>query len=200
MNKNIFAGFFCLAILLFSSFMLLAGCEASMTPAKAADAVKKEEFVEIDTDEMVKLRTWHFTSGVPNNAIELNHADENVEFECAVDNGHFNFFAYDGRSGFDTISVNCLTAKSGDKIYWRHTLNVEQAFVTITVKAEDSIIGYAVIKIYQKNPLFHTANILKAVLIPKVDNRYQSVSEEQIKKIINKIINDNRGINLENAV
>lgn len=109
---------------------------------------------------MIELHTWFFTSGIPNNAIVFKHTDENAKFECVVDLGQFGF----GENG-----TKSTTVKAGDTIYWNNTADIEQAFVSVIVKIDNNIVGYAVIKIIQnRGPADHTANILKEVSIPKI--------------------------------
>jgi hypothetical protein len=150
----------------------------------------RKTFVEVETTEMVKLHTWTFTSGVPNNAIVFKHSDENAQFECATDKGQFGFGSDGGQS---------LIAKSGDTIHWSHTEFVEQAFVSIIVKIDDEIVGYAVVKVLINNgPADHKAEILKSVEFQKANDGFQTITIEQIQATINQIIKNNGGNTHEN--
>lgn len=122
--------------------------------------VFQKAFMEVTTDEMIELNTWFFTSGIPNNAIVFKHTDENAKFECVVDHGQFGF----GENG-----IKSTTVKAGDTICWSSIADIEQAFISVIVKIDENIVGYAVIKIIQnRGPADYTANILKEVSIPKI--------------------------------
>jgi len=140
----------------------------------------EKNFIEIETEDMIELHTWFFTSGVPNNAIVLKHENKNIVFECSVDNGDLK--------ALSTQYMKNLNANSGDIIYWKPDTIIEQAFVDIVLKSEDYIVGYAVIEILQDtSSVDHTASVLKSVLIPKIDGEYQKVTEKQVETAIEKI-------------
>jgi len=135
-----------------------------------------QDIFEVEPEDMIVLHTWFFTSGIPNNAINVNYPDEAAVFECTVDKGHF---------GYEQNAPQSLTAKPGDTFYWQEFGgNIEQAFVEIILKIDDNIIGYAIIEIYQPSGASHSARLLKSVLFPEAGGEYQNISEEYIKAVI----------------
>ena len=128
---------------------------------------------EID-EELVELRTWFFTSGVPNNLIEVKHSDPNAEFQLTADKGAFRF---DGEWR-QTATIN-----SGELISWQSLGIIEGAYVDVIVTVDDNIVGYAVVKITQReiSILDYGAEIVKSVVFPKVDGEYQKVTQEKVE-------------------
>jgi len=146
---------------------------------------KDSEIVEVETADMIELHTWYFTSGLPNNAIKLNHTDDNVIFACSVDNGQFGF----GMNGLKTMIAN-----SGDTLYWQdvdaEVSVIGHAFFETVLKADNNIIGYAVVRINATTYMWYNATILKAALFPKIDDEYQNITEEYVKAAIEKVKNE----------
>ena len=139
----------------------------------------KEDFVEVETHDMIELHTWFFTSGMPNNAIVFKDTNKSTVFECSVDNGNLK--------ASSTQYVKNLVAKPDDTIYWQTDATIEQAFIEIILKIEDNIVGYAVIEILQNNTsVDYKASVCKSALIPKVNDEYQNVTEKQVKTAIEK--------------
>lgn len=148
-------------------------------------ACKNEDIIEEDSQNMIELHNWFFTSGVPNNAILFSHEDEKVVFECSVNSGEFI-------SVIQPYGIKSVNARSGDTLFWRAEQGesgTEHAFIEIILKIEDNIIGYALIEILQIiSSVEHTAELFKSVLFPKVGGEYQIISENQVKSIIEKLI------------
>ena len=139
-------------------------------------------FFEVETEDMIESYLIPTSVDVSLIQIELKNTDENVVFECTVDKGAF--FLYDTGQTSKNVSV------VPSVIHWRPMepeafgtrAIIEQAFVDVILKADDNIIGYAVIEILQNIiPVFHSATVLKSALIPQVDGEYQNVTEKQIK-------------------
>lgn len=142
----------------------------------------KEESVS----DMIELHTWYFTSGLPNNAIKVNHNDNTV-FECTVDKGYLGISMSDNSKS--------ITIGSEETMYWNAFDDevatwVDLAYVQIILKDEDNIIGYAVIEINQdpEQGLNYHAEILKSVVFPKINGQYQFITEEYINTSIASII------------
>lgn len=141
---------------------------------------------EQSVSDMIELHTWHFTSGIRNNAIKVKHTDNTV-FECTVDKGYLVISNDD--SGKNVI------IESDETIYWtpyddKLATWTDLAYVQIVLKDEDNIIGYAIIEIKQ-NPeygLNYDAEILKSVVFPKVNGQYQSITEEDVNTAMASII------------
>ena len=156
------------------------GLEARLTTLKNGNG---GNLVEIQTDDMVELHTWLFTSGVPNNAIKLKHSDASAIFECTVDKGSLSF----------SEEVQNKTVNPGDTLHWRAIGLTEQTFFTAILKVGDNIIGYAIVEIYQTNsPVEHDARVLKSVLFPKVDGEFQGITKQQVETIIEQIKNNSK--------
>jgi len=146
-----------------------------------------DDKTEVETKDMVELHTWFFTSGIPNNAIVVKHDDENVTFECIVDQGQF--WVYDLQQYSKHVKL-----KPNNTIYWHGWENgsdeiIQHAFVDIILKVEDNIIGYAVIEIIPTTPLAYMASVLKSAFFPKVQGEYQTITGEQIANIVEQIKN-----------
>ena len=132
---------------------------------------------ESNAKDMVELKTWFFTSGVPNNIIELHSDDEDVTFTCKT---------YGGRFWYDSQEA---TVSAGDFVSWYdNQYDGEYDYVDIVAHDGEHIVGYAVVKItimdYSAPTGWHTAEVLKAVTFPKQLGKYQDVSERQVKKLI----------------
>jgi len=169
-----------------------AAIEAAITKPAATTAVNdakeviegvKMDFIETKFDYMIELHTWHFTSGVPNNAVVVKFTNEEAIFKCVVDKGLL---------GFAVDSQKELTVKPNDIFYWYADEIIEKAFIEIIVRIDNSIVGYAVIKITENNShVDHTATVLKSAIFAKVNDEYQDITTEQIKNKINRIKGEN---------
>ena len=160
MRKGLVAAV-CVVLLL--SFVALCACET--------------DIVEEDA-ELVELTTWRFTSGVPNNLIEVKHSDPNAKFQLTADKGEF----YEGGGEWSqTVMRN-----NGELATWQSTWEVELAYVDVVVKVDDNIVGYVVIKIMQDEVYIadYHAEVVKSVAFPKVDGQYQKISQKQVDKKI----------------
>lgn len=144
-------------------------------------------FVEVSTEALIELHTQDFTDSVHNNAILLKYQEENVVFDCSVDNGYL--------LGASSIT-KALSVASNNTIYWEPynpasslpASAYERDFIEIIVKNDGNIIGYAVIEIVQKDTHFnYTASISKSVLFPKIEGEYQNITQKQVSDIIEKI-------------
>ena len=136
---------------------------------------------------IVDFHTWFFTSGVPNNAIIVNYPDEKAICECSTDYGCF---------GFSIGDPTVITVKPGEEFYWRiDRPETTKAFVSIVIKIDKHIVGYAVIKIVNKEDyvISHMAvpSVVKSVVFPKVNGRFQRITKKQTEKEIQKIIEEN---------
>lgn len=97
--------------------------------------------------------------------------------------------------GHSTISNN-------KTIYWRDMghvfddadremhyveLELEQVFVDVIVRADDYIVGYAVIEIRNVEEFTYSTRMIKSASFPKVDGNYQKVSEGFVKEQMERI-------------
>ena len=146
-------------------------------------------------EEAAELVDVYYTSmsSADTGIIKIKQLDENVVFICTVDNGVLGGPPRPPEESFNAKNRN---AHSGDSIYWisREWLDggawVTQAFIEIVLKLEQNIIGYVVIKANtgisapgSRCPLF----ILKSVLFPQIDGKYQNISEEYVNAAIEKV-------------
>jgi len=67
----------------------------------------------------------------------------------------------------------------------------------VILKAEENVIGYAVMEVFNRNDAYDSqgAIILKSVLFPQIDGKYQSVSDEHVKTGIQKTKDEAIAIN-----
>ena len=125
---------------------------------------------------LVELSTWFFTSGVPNNLIEVKHSDPNAKFQLTADNGEF----YEGGGEW----AQSVTRDNGEVATWQcFSSEIKLAYVDVIVRVGDDIVGYAVIKISQhaESTLSYDAKVVKSIVFPKVAGEYQKVSQKQIE-------------------
>ncbi len=76
-----------------------------------------------------------------------------------------------------------------ETIYWTPDDNdeiIDLAYIDVIVKVENKIIGYAVIKITNRSENYEDPNaeIIKSVIFPKIDGKYQMVTQSQVKRRI----------------
>lgn len=142
-----------------------AGCQGNGLETKAPD--------------MVELSTWIFTSGVPNNLITVKSEDENLTFECRADEGYLLYQSQYHKE---------ITLSSGETVHWAFSdtewihKDVPVDYVDIVVKEEDRIVGYAVIRITQRDGMDFSAKVVKSVMFKKIDGKYQSVTDSELNE------------------
>lgn len=156
--------------------------EVDMEIQKTEEAIDLG-YYEVEINDMIELHTWHFTSGVPNNAIVVKYADHNAIIECVVDNGQF---------GFSADAPKSLTVEPEEVFYWQPNEKVEKAFVNIRIKIDENIVGYAIVKIEQKSQsVEYTASVLRSAVFPKINGNFQNITTLQVDNIINEITEEN---------
>ena len=131
---------------------------------------------------MVTLDTWFFTSGVRNNLITVTSQREDVSFVLTTEKGVF-------WSPEEHDYCKQVTLSADETATWqplRSTTEIELDFVEIIVKENDKIIGYAVIKITQREgTMDHAAEVLKASYFSS------PVTQEYVEGVIKKIKDKN---------
>ena len=139
--------------------------------------------------KLVRLSGWRRGSGLFNrNKLIMSYPDENVVFNCTVDNGSL----YSRRHSFSNQLKN-LSARYGDEIHWYEwdqdaTESIIHAFIEVVLELEDYIIGYVVIEAYQLLQDFYCdASIIKSVLFPQTEGEYQKINKEDVKAEIEKV-------------
>ncbi len=89
--------------------------------------------------------------------------------------------------------------RSNDGFHWQpyekveNMPIVEEAFVEITLKIDENIVGYALVEIYPTGEpkLFFKAKTLKSAIFPQVEGEYQNISKDQVEQIMERIKGEN---------
>jgi hypothetical protein len=168
--------------------------EVSRGPAGGmeSDVSGEPAVIEENAKDMIALHSWFLIGGEVPNIIIVNHPNNNAVFECQADNGklfpHYNSERYDDNE-------QKVRAKPGGRFDWMDYDEDEHDFVEIVLKLGQNIIGYAVIDVIRRfEPESHVrwwdALVLKSVLFPQEDGKYQNVSEEYVKTAIEKVKNE----------
>ena len=126
--------------------------------------------------------------------ITMKHPDENVVFNCTVDGGDLINFQ-------EQILTKSINVNSGDSAMWVFYVHkgphFPYAFAEIILMKEQNFIGYAVIyiniEVANTGLGFTRPVILKSVLFPQINGKYQNVSEEYIRAEIERIKDESRG-------
>jgi hypothetical protein len=159
-------------------------------------------FIEIETDDMVEfsIPRWNIAASSLNSGIKIKYSGEDAVFEGAVEKGYF--ITWDQTL---EVYVKEVTVKPGSTIYWHPSLKhskPEQDFVSIILKTEGKITGYAVVGINAVvsdttvpygTHFRYELKLLHSALIPKVDGEYQNVSEEYVRAEIEKVKAESQG-------
>lgn len=94
---------------------------------------------------------------------------------CTIEKGHF--ILADG----STAPKITLRSNETGNYDWAPWSKGDVNFISITVKEDEHIIGYAVIK------LTSGAEIIKSCSFPKVDGEYQAITQKQVDKILKNV-------------
>ena len=94
---------------------------------------------------------------------------------CTIEKGHF--ILADG----STAQKITLRSNETGNCVWAPWSTGDVNFISITVKEDEHIIGYAVIK------LAYRTEIIKSRRFPKVDGEYQDVTQKQVDKILKNV-------------
>ena len=134
---------------------------------------------EKDAD-WVGLSTWFFTSGVPNNVIEIVTDNEEAELLCTVKNEVL--WGYNEQEFCKQVT---LSNKDVKQTWWyKRSEDVFSCdYVDIVAKEGEHIVGYAVIKI-EPTDFWYKAEIVKSVCFPQRFGEYQKISEEYVQGCI----------------
>lgn len=129
---------------------------------------------------------------VPGLPLELSYPDEYVKFTVRTSDGVLRS-NINGESKFYGKEVEL---PNNSTIYWNNLSDYNQdellfnitAYLDIIIRANEHIVGYAVIKIYPvtefKQGHVYSAKMLKSVSFPKVDGEYQNISLDFIESEI----------------
>jgi hypothetical protein len=173
---------------------LFLGCGMGMEPEDGADMDPNESaepaIIEEDTEDMILLYRW-LPGGNEIRRIVVNHPNDDAVFECKADNGRFRP-RY--RSEFYDNDEKKVRAKPGGILEWLDAFNdkTEHDFVEIVLKLDENVIGYAVVDAIHRyestgDPRYWDALVLKSVLFPQADGKYQNISEDYVQAAIEKV-------------
>lgn len=147
---------------------------------------QEEKFVMIEDKTIFSF--WNSlgnTSAFYGNPFSVTYDDDDVLFYCKVDNGYFN----------NTAELKEIVVKNGDEFEW-YPYNIEQNnfFEAVFVK-DDNIVGYAVVLCEIFSGLAENTipvcyfKCLNSTVFPKVNDGYQDVTDEDVKKLISETKN-----------
>lgn len=158
MKRSNLTTFFAAIGLIVLLAITLSGCADNLTETPQA---------------LVQLSDWRFTSGVPNNALTVSYSD--ATFELSVDKG--KFWVTDAQAYSATAELD-----NGKTIYWNAGNDtVETAYVDITAKIDNKIVGYAVVKISAVDN-WYTATVLKSVVFAQ--SSAKNITQRQVDTLI----------------
>jgi len=151
---------------------------ATLALGGASDTKEFDVTVPAVVEEKAKLiETQHGAmSSADSVVMTMGLLDENIVFMCSVDRGTLHV-VLTPRPLFKNLNV-----RSGESVMWigREDLGdgslVNEAFVEIILKLEQNIVGYAVVWCTRNYGV-----VLRPVLFPQIDGKYQNVSEEYVK-------------------
>ena len=137
------------------------------------------------TFDFSELINWHhpsFTLSAPHDIIVVKHEDEEVVCRFVSDNASFLYIRYH-KSIDSKVNVNTYWVP-----YEEQPIDlIYKDFVTITLIKDDSVIGYALIKIdFTKEDKESQVVILVQKLLD------EPITETEAQELINKIKNDNK--------
>ena len=149
-------------------------------PTELAIVEEEVEIVELEEAGLSSARGW---------VITIKHLDENIIFNCTVDDGRF--IQVPGYS-IEGLHGKNVTVHSGDRFIWinRGEMGTDKdwfqhAFVEIVLTLEQNIIGYVILE-FDMRFSDYFVNIIKSVIFPMLNGEYQNISEEYVKASIEK--------------
>ena len=142
----------------------------------------ENDYIEVETtNEMIELHTWYFTSGLPNNVLVVKHSNESAVFNISVDKGNF-------RGNPDPVQNVTLKPNGSCNWFANDETPIKLAFIEVIVRLDNHIVGYAVIKIISPNGMLnHEAMLLVSQWFPKMNGKYQKISDKLVKEIIDDV-------------
>ncbi|MBE7088229.1 MAG: hypothetical protein E7370_01710 [Clostridiales bacterium] len=136
-----------------------------------------KNIIEQDVDDMIELACWSPAVSSLGNRITVNNSNKNVVIECATDKGYLIY-------GHEFVKQ--IETSSGETIYWSEGQDdIIGDFVEITLRYEETYVGYALVKVYIESNMFN-ATVIKSAIFPMVDGEYQNVTKNQVKNLLEK--------------
>ena len=174
-----------LGILIFS--LLLCACQ---NKDSEYDWYKKEGIIIEESDEILEVFTPFYPNGasslVASCPIRLVYTNQEITYDCSVDESYI---------GGLNPQKTC-TYKYNSYIYWhesnKDTQLIDYDYINIVLKDNDNIIGFAVVVIKHIGNYVYSSSILKSVIFPKVDGKYQNITSEQINRFIDECKDKNK--------
>ena len=132
---------------------------------------------------IIELRTFRY--------VNLSSSGSNFTFTgdneddycvCTIEKGHFRL-----ADGSTAHEITLRSNETGKYVWERSRKDVN--FISITVKDDEHIIGYAVIKLAFRN------GVIMDCSFPKVDGKYQDITQKQVNKILENVRKLNKDYN-----
>ena len=176
-------------ILLLLISIILVGCNTN----KNQYGIKEKE-----TDEYISVYTneddlWYL-QGV---YLQLNFLNENVSYDVYSKNGEFGYdygnhfvFNYDNKDSEE------LRWSGGDDFHYK------TFYIDVIIMENNSIIGYAVVKINYNEVTRHEVSMIKQVIFPNAINKKIELTEKFVRLLIEEnkqYVTDINEINEENT-
>lgn len=169
------------------------------------------EMLRYELTEDVNFTTmlWYFNNWMYGLPLTLNVEDpeyEGMEIKLDVHVMHGGFYGdrlsekYEGKKLSEIYFGNNFTMDNGETIFWHYEdiaaampeemrLDevVEQVCpipVTVIIRADENIVGYAVMEIHYGGSLQFTATVKEIVKFPKVEGVFQEVTAEDVFALV----------------
>ena len=167
-------------------------------------ASSDEELVMQEGIELPVDYNWSLAmSSRPGLPLKLTTSEHpNATFEVSVEGGTLLLWEANQISYMESP----FNAENGTTIYWTNLSQTNgndfeqylesEAYISVIIREEENIIGYAVVQIYTNDmenapAQNYSAKLLKSVSFPTVNGTYQSITPEYITSEINKVIGEN---------
>ena len=140
----------------------------------------RHNFIKLQEEEksdMIILTNWFFTSGVPNNMIEVNGESDSI-FEISISSGKLWNYT-------DQTYQQVSKIKSEESVRWEFE-RPENTYVDIIEWLNDNVIGYSVIEILFRDDRGeeYQAMVKKSVRFSKSNGEYLNVTKDQVQDLI----------------
>lgn len=144
------------------------------------------EIIEEEIKDIVTIPgrwSFHAISSSPGVPIFLQYPDKDIICEISVDAGSLDYYN----------QVNETVSPPTEKIFWCISNlgeELEHSYMKIVIRNSKHILGYIIIERVKTEKLSfgrYEFNILKSVCFPKVNGKYQTITDKQIIKLFNEI-------------
>lgn len=184
-------------------FLMVTAYAASSEEAIAAGAPAEEEVIMQEGIDVPVNDNWNLAMssrpGIPLKLSSLDHSD--LVFEISVDGGELLLW----EGGKITHLDSPYNALNNTTVYWTsltqtnkgefERYNQNDAHITILIREGKNIVGYAVVAIHtaelEEDPTqTYYAKLLKSISFPKVNGKYQNVTDEYVANEIEQILQE----------